>query len=249
KTLTYYAITNGKSAFGHETSKSLAVKDRVYYKLLALEEHMNIMGIEFERPFEMSPKSIQNIIDNDIYITFYDDKIKLPLSQIRNVVRYFPVKKDGSLEYTPSSPLLTVIKNKKTYTIHYGNKKLARIKPDFLDMVASEFGVKLKIDGEDFEVPFGSIINAQNDFYIYPNKAVRTNVIGYVNKKLKSEAGVTIAKKEIAKRFSVDKKGKIYRIEFYDKKKFIGMIMVDFGKSKKNDLSLTKNMGKKEIKT
>ncbi|MEA1914243.1 MAG: M99 family carboxypeptidase catalytic domain-containing protein, partial [Campylobacterota bacterium] len=79
KTLTYYAITNGKSAFGHETSKSLAVKDRVYYKLLALEEHMNIMGIEFERPFEMSPKSIQNIIDNDIYITFYDDKIKLPL--------------------------------------------------------------------------------------------------------------------------------------------------------------------------
>jgi len=248
KTLTYFAITHGKAAFGHETSKSLTVEDRVYYKLLALEEHMRVMGIEFKRSFDMDPKIIKDIIDNDIFITFYDDKIKLPLSQIRRIIRYFPVKKDGTLEYTPSSPLVTIIKNDNVYTIHYGNRELAKIKPDFLDMVNVAQGVKLKIDGEDFEVPFGSIINVKKDFYIYPTGTIRVNVIGYVNKKQKNEAGLTIAKKDIMKRYSVDKNGKIYRIEFYDNKKFIGMIMVDFGDNK-NGVTYSNQMKKKQIKT
>ncbi len=250
KTLTYFAITHGKAAFGHETSKSLSVENRVYYKLLALEEHMRVMGIEFTRSFEMNPKSIKNIIDNDIFITFYDDKIKLPLSQIRRIIRYFPVKKDGTLEYTPSSPLLTILKNKNVYTIHYGNRELAKIKPDFLDMLNTPQGIKLKIDGEDFEVPFGSIIKVKNDFYIYPTGTLRVNVIGYINKKQKNEAGLIINLNEILKRYSVDKNGKIYRIEFYDNKKFIGMIMVDFGKSSKNGISYNNlKLSKKEIKS
>ena len=45
KTLTYYAVTHGKSAFGHETSKSLNVAQRVYYKMLAIEKFMDFMGI------------------------------------------------------------------------------------------------------------------------------------------------------------------------------------------------------------
>lgn len=249
KTLTYFAIKNGKSAFGHETSKSLPVHERVYYKLLALEEHMRIMGIEFKRTFNMAPMQIKNIIDNDIFITFYDNKVKLPLSQVRKFINYFPVRKDGTLEFTPSNPLLTVMKQGSSYTIHYGNRKLAKIKPDFLDIENELSSVKLKIDGEDTEVPLGSIVNVNEDFLVYPIESIRTNVIGYTNKKIKNEVGVSIKKIEIPKRFSVDKKGKVYRIEFYNKKKFLGMIMINFGDKNDSDVSITQFMKKKIVKS
>lgn len=135
KTLTYFAINNGKAAFGNEASKELPVHERSYYHLLALEEYMNVMGIEFKRKFDLEPLALKDVIDNDIYITFYDDKIKLPLSEVRRYLKYFPIKKDGSIEFKPSSPVMTIVKNNKsTYSIHYGNRKLAVLKPDFLDV-------------------------------------------------------------------------------------------------------------------
>ena len=97
KTLTYFAINNGKAAFGNEASKELPVHERSYYHLLALEEYMNVMGIEFKRKFDLEPLALKNVIDNDIYITFYDDKIKLPLSEVRRYLKYFPIKKDGTI--------------------------------------------------------------------------------------------------------------------------------------------------------
>ena len=146
KTLTYFAINNGKAAFGNEASKSLPVHERAYYHLLALEEYMRVMGIEFSREFELTPRNVRNALDNDIYISFYDDKIRLPLSKIRNYLKYFPVKKDGTLEFTPSNPLTTVIKKGNTYTIHYGNRRLAKLSPDYLDMENVAGNVKMKID-------------------------------------------------------------------------------------------------------
>ena len=54
KTLTYFAINNGKAAFGNEASKSLDTHQRVYYHLLALEKYMDIMGIEYKRKFNLT---------------------------------------------------------------------------------------------------------------------------------------------------------------------------------------------------
>ena len=39
---------------------------------------------------------------------------------------------------------------------------------------------------------------------------------------------VKIKRTQIAKRFSVDKKGYVYRVEYYNNKKFAGMILVKF---------------------
>lgn len=229
KTLTYFAINNGKAAFGNEASKQLPVHERVYYHLLALEEYMNVMGIEFERKFVMNPDSVRKVIDHDIYITFYDEKIKLPLSQVRKYLRYFPIKKDGTIDFKASNPVITIIKNKNsTYTIHYGNRKLAVLKPDFQDLDSNKDSVRFKIDGKIQDIKIGSLITVTNEFYIYPEDKYRVNVIGYINQKQKNESGLSISKKEIAKRFSVDKKGKIYRVEFYKGDKFNGMVMVKF---------------------
>ncbi|PKN14098.1 MAG: deacylase, partial [Deltaproteobacteria bacterium HGW-Deltaproteobacteria-24] len=121
KTLTYFAINQGKAAFGNEASKQFPVYKRAYYHILALEEYMRVMGIEFERDFELSLNGIKQALYDDIYISFYDDKIKLPLSTIRPELNYFPVSKDGKINFTPSNPLMTVLKTDKEYAIHYGN--------------------------------------------------------------------------------------------------------------------------------
>ncbi len=232
KTLTYFAINNGKAAFGNEASKELPVHERSYYHLLALEEYMNVMGIEFKRKFDLEPLALKNVIDNDIYITFYDDKIKLPLSEVRRYLKYFPIKKDGTIEFKPSSPVMTIVKNNKsTYSIHYGNRKLAVLKPDFLDVEEKRETIEFKIDGEIKKVEIGSLIVVGEDFSVVPND-YRVNVIGYVNKRQRNESGLNITKKDIPPRFSIDVKGQIYRVEFYNKKdnKFAGMVMVKFKK-------------------
>lgn len=74
KTLTYFSINNKKAAFANEASKSLPLHERTYYHLLAIEKYMDIMGIEYERYFPLEPMAVRNVIDNDIYISFYDEK-------------------------------------------------------------------------------------------------------------------------------------------------------------------------------
>ena len=227
KTLTYYAINQGKAAFGNEASKSLPTHQRIYYHLLALEKYMDIMGIEYERKFDLKQSMVKNIIDNDIEISLYDNKIKLPLAQIRNILKYFPVKEDGTIDFIPSNPLMSIVKKENEYTIYYGNRRLARLKADYMDHDDVQKDIKLNIDSEDKKINFGSIINVKKDFMVYPVKDYRINVIGYTNKS-KKETDVLINYEKMLKNFSIDKKGLIYRIEFYTKNKFAGMILVDF---------------------
>jgi hypothetical protein len=231
KTLTYYAITNGKAAIGNESSKSLPTHERVYYKLLSIEKLMDEMGIEYKRMFSLRPFKLKDVIDNDIYITFYDDKIVLPLGRIKRTLRYFPISKDGKLDFRPSNPLMTVLKNKKYYTIYYGNRRLLKIQPDFTEFanIDKNEKVRIKLDNhKDVSIPFGSVVEMKKNFYIYPKKNYRVNVIGYVNKKQRNEAGVNISKWNIPKRFAIDEKHETYRVEFYKNKKFAGMILVKF---------------------
>ncbi|WP_419771107.1 MAG: M99 family carboxypeptidase catalytic domain-containing protein [Candidatus Marinarcus sp.] len=228
KTLTYFAINQGKAAFGNEASKELPVVERAYYHILALEEYMRVMGIEFERGFELSPRGIRQALYDDIYISFYDNKIKLPLSQVRSELRYFPVKKDGILNFTPSNPLMTVIKNGDDYAIHYGNVRLANLSPDYLDMEESSDEIKFKIDDKVVNVKFGEIINANRNIFIFDQKDYRVNVIGYVNKEQRNESNIKIDKDEIPEYYSIDKQGEIYRVEFYKEDKFVGMVLVKF---------------------
>lgn len=233
KTLTYYAIGEGKSSFGNESSKSLPVHERVYYKLLALEKFMDIMGIEYKRKFELNARALKNVIDNDIYISFNDKKIFIPLSRIRPWITYFPVEKGTEISFKPSSPVMTVIEEKGKYIVYYGNRRLTVLVPQYLAYDQFDGRVKVNIDGKVQDVTLGSLINVKNYFNVQVDKRFRVNVIGYVNKKHKNESGLNIRKKYMLKRFSIDKDAKKYRVEVYDSKvkdKFLGMILVEFGK-------------------
>ena len=242
KTLTYYVINNNKSAFGNEASKSLPVHERAYYHLLALEKYMQIMGIEFERKFELEPKYVQKSIDDDIYISFYDETIKLPLSQVRKYLNYFPIKKDGSLDFKPSTPVMTVVRKGNSYAIHYGNRRLAILKPDFLEIENNNETISFMIDGQEKEIKIGSMVTVNENFFVDPNIDYRVNIIGYKHKYKYNESGVKVKRYEIPQRFSIDKNGQIYRIEFYKKNKFAGMILVKFAKKGLRSDSVVKSV-------
>ncbi len=230
KSLTYFAINNGKSAFANEASKELSLKERVYYHLIAIESFMNEMGIEFKRKFDLNLNSIQKVIEHDIFISFYDEKIKLPLSKVRNILKYFPINKDGVVDFIPSSPLMTIIKEGKEYIIHYGNRKLAKLHPDYMKFIEDEREISFLIDGKETKVKFGDILYAKKDFLVKDIADLRVNVIGYTNKKLEKETNITIEKKDILKRYSVNQDGNLFRIEFYKGKDFVGMVLVGFEK-------------------
>jgi len=227
KTLTYYAINQGKAAFGNEASKNLPTHQRAYYHLLALEKYMDTMGIEYKRKFNLNDQVVKNIIDNDITISLYDNKITLPLSKIRNILNYFPVKNDGTIDFVPSNPLMSIVKKENEYIIYYGNRRLSKLKADYIDYTNENKDVLIQVDKKDKKISFGSLITVKDSFTVYPIKDYRINVIGYTNKS-KKETNISINRKNMMKQFSIDKDGSIYRIEFYSKKKFAGMILVKF---------------------
>jgi len=227
KSLTYFAINQGKAAFGNEASKNLPTHKRVYYHLLALEKYMDIMGIKYKRKFKLTSNGVYGAINNDIHISLYNGKISLPLSKIRDTLKYFPIKKDAIVYCKSSNPLLKIIKKGTSYNIHYGNRRLSRLSADYLEYDSSNPSIKFQVDGKMQDIEFGTIVNVKRSFLVKNDKNYRINVIGYTNKKNK-ETDVKIRKYQIKKKHSIDKNGKIYRVEYYAKNKFAGMILVKF---------------------
>ncbi len=227
KTLTYYAVTNGKAAFGHETSKDLSVAQRVYYKLLAIEKYMDIMGISYERKFNLTIKGIKKVLNEDISIKLNDTNINMPLKNIRNNQQYFPINKNGIIEYLPSNPLIKIIKKGNEYIIYYGNRRLTKLQADYSEHLNFDTKVGFIIDEVKQQVNFGDTIKVKKSFVVQNNSKFRVNVIGYKNKS-NIETNKKITQNMILKKYSIENNAHIYRVEYYKKNKFVGMILVDF---------------------
>lgn len=245
--LTYFAISKGKPAYANEASKELDVYTRIYYHLIALEEYMRIAGLEFERSFELTPKGIEEVMKKEIRLSLFDDRFLLALKDPRASINYIPTPRYQQLSsnYQSQNPLIAIIdetrKNKKgkeskETNIYYGNRLLTSIRPQYFEFAHSLPAASVKIDGRDEIVTFGSKIHVDDNIIINSQNNVRVNVIGYENPS-KKETDVKITKKDIQKNFSIDKAGKIFRVEFYEqesgkKDKFLGMFLVEFASLK-----------------
>ncbi len=237
KSLTFYAIGQNKAAFANEASKSLRTHDRVYYHLVALEKYMGIMGIEYKRKFELSPKNVKKAINKGVEVSLFDKKVYLSLDNPRSIIRYVPLPKKKPVNYKASNPLTAIIRDGKSYSIHYGNRRLTKLVPQYFDYSPDLEKVKIKVDGEEKNIPLGSLVKVGKSFKVFKQKNQRANVIGLSSKKYKDEAGMRVRKKDILKRFSIDKKGKIFRVEIYDTTKgkkgtYAGMFLVEFENNK-----------------
>lgn len=229
KSLTYYAVTKGKSAFANEASKNLNAEQRTFYHLNAIEEYFRLVGIEFSRPFELSVKGVKSAIEKPVEVVLFD-KFLLHLKNPRANLKFIPIP-EGAIKYSASNPVTAVVKEGVNYKVQYGNRVLTRLTPEFFEYSALNIDeVGVIIDGERKAVKLGSKIAVLNDFEIEKKDGVRVNAIGFSSNQ-KDESGVKISRKSLSESYSIDKSGKIFRVEFYEsgaKDKFLGMFLAEF---------------------
>jgi hypothetical protein len=227
KTLTYFAVKNGKAAFGNEASKNLPTHERVYYHLLALEKYMQTMGIVYKREFELTPDAVKEVLNRNVSLNIEGERIVLPLHNVRSTLNYFPVNKDGEIEYIPSNPLLHIVKDTNRYTVYYGNRRLTHLRPDYIDYENSQLNLRLNVDSRETQVHFGDVVSVKKEFMVPTHSEYRVNIIGFSNQS-KKETDTVITRDKILRRYSVDRGAQTYRVEFYKKDKFAGTVLVKF---------------------
>ncbi|QJT10757.1 deacylase [Oceanidesulfovibrio marinus] len=234
KTLTYFAINQGKAAFGIEASKDFPTSLRTYYHLQALEAFMDLMGIEYTRDFELNVADVRKTIDTDAAVALYDNRIFLDLRDVRSTLRYVPLKKNAQLAFASTNPLVTVVGQGSNYDVYYGNRLITNMHPQYFDYETSPQVVTLNVDGRSMDVPMGRRVQVADSFSVAPRKGYRVNVIGFTQAGVDNECGIPIRRADIMEHYSVDTDGSVYRVEVYreDSDTFCGMVLVDFDTSR-----------------
>ena len=231
KSLTYYAITHGKPAFGIEASKSFMTPTRTYYHLSVLESFLRQAGIEFSRDFDLNPRSIKQAMFSQVKLAMYGGKLQLELDNVRKYLNYVPMNKDLANNFKASKPLLTMVDAPNGYKVYYGNRNLTNLSPQFFEFDDSLSSLQLTVDGSSQEVAMGTIVDVGSHFSVNSLKGYRFNIIGYVAPNKGVESDILVRKRDLVKRFSLDKGGRVYRVEAYRGDKFSGMVLVRFTKN------------------
>ncbi len=232
KTLSYFAVRHGKPAFGVEASKDFTTEYRSYYHIQIIESFMRQMGIGFKRSFPLTPVGVKTAINSDVGIALYDDRLVLPLDNVRPSLAYVPLKKDAAVAPRCTKPLLAVLKDRDSWKVAYGNRTVTRIVPQYMDYDDSLGSLEIVRDGKNVIVPVGEVVTVNASFAVKSVPGYRINAIGSTREKADgSECGVTLRKQDFMPRFSVDKNASTYRVEVYKDGAFAGMILVRFGKT------------------
>ena len=227
--LTYFAITNHKPAFAVETSKNITdLVKKVKYQLKAIESFMNIMGIEYERDFDLDNLEQLEAILNSYKKVKINDRITLDLETIKSTNYYFPLKNSNNI-FKFEHPLGAIVKYKGNYNFMIGNKRVGTLIPQYFEYCDLKDDIKLVVDNENKIAKFGDIIEVNETFKINASTNFRVNIIGFSKDNVDNENNILISKKDILDRFAVDKEQKSFRVEFYDNdNKFCGMIIIKF---------------------
>jgi len=221
--LTYFAITHNKPAFAIETSKNIKdLATKIFYQLRAIEKFMDIVGIKYKREFELSIENIKKLLKKQDYVIINSNAI-LPLRGIAGAIRFFPVT-GKKITYTSENPLCAIKKERNYYVLYEGYHRLSRIYPQYFKNYCKLAKIDVSVDGERREIKIPSVVDVNESFRVFTKK--RLNVIGYNSKT--NEANIEIHKKDLIKKYSVDKAGNIYRVELYEGKSFCGMFLVRF---------------------
>lgn len=231
KTLSWFAVRNGKPAFGIEASKEFGTDMRAYYHLQVIEAYMRLMGIQYERDFELTPKGVLAALNTDLKVAAYDNRLVLDLENVRPSLAMIPFKKNCEPDQRSSKPLLALVPEQQagSWRVAYGNRTLTRLHPDFMDFDDSLDAVEVLVDGKTQIVRLGGIVTVRDSFLVKGQEGYRVNAIGAKKEVRGTEADVTLVRKDFLPRFSVDKGATTYRVEVYKDKAFAGMLLVRFG--------------------
>ena len=227
QSLTFFAVTHNKPAFAIETSKNITeLTYKVIYQLKSIEEFMKIMNIEFERDFDLNNYEEVKSRIYDFGKIKINDNIGFDLSDIKNNMRFVPMKKeDNKFDFTHT--LAKVKYNNNKYEIYVGNIKVCDLYPQTFELANTQNKTKILLDGKEIETSFGNQIDIKSDFKILKSD-LRVNIIGYSKDGIDSEDDILIKKTDIQDIYSVDNNKTKYRAEFYKDGNFYGMIVLNF---------------------
>ena len=244
KSLTYFATLNKKMAFASEASKSLPLKKRVYYHLLAIEGMLQNSGIEFERDFELNIDEIDALINDKSANLVIEERVEIPLHNIKQQLNFFPLPK-GEVEFKSNTPIVWLFKDGAIYRIKNGNRPLTALKPFYIDFDKSLESVNLVIDGVEVEAKIGSVVKVKNSFSV-KNLPYRVNVIGFSGRG--SEVDIEIKRRDLMGKFAIDKRNTKFRIEFY-KSENAQDLSESFDKSALDSRESSENLGESNKKS
>ncbi|MGE4418420.1 MAG: M99 family carboxypeptidase catalytic domain-containing protein [Sulfurimonas sp.] len=233
--LTFFAVTHNKPAFAIESSKNLpSLSQKVFYHLLAIEEFMKIMEIDFTREFDLDEKHITELLQMHGNLNI-NDNISIDLSNSKKSLSFIPIKSESNV-FKFSNPLGSVAREDNSFVVYIGNKKVVTLNPQYFKMgqtCAEKFDVI--VDGLKVTLNKASDIIVNDDFNIIEQNGYRVNVIGFTSEGLINESGVSIKLKDFDKRFSIDVNSNVYRIEFYKNDEFCHMSKVHFIQDRENE--------------
>ena len=227
QSLTFFAVTHNKPAFAIETSKNITeLTYKVIYQLKSIEEFMKIMNIEFERDFDLNNYEEVKSRIYDFGKIKINDNIGFDLSDIKNNMRFVPMKKeDNKFDFTHT--LAKVKYNNNKYEIYVGNIKVCDLYPQTFELANTQNKIQILVDGKEIKTSFGNQIGIKSDFKILKSD-LRVNIIGYSKDGIDSEDDILIKKTDIQDIYSIDNNKTKYRAEFYKDGKFYGMIVLNF---------------------
>jgi hypothetical protein len=230
QSLTYFAITNKKPAFAVETSKNITdLALKVFYQLKTIEEFLEIMGIRYQKDFDLNIEAIRALLSESGEIEIPEGKITLRLSDLRENINFFPAKRGQPL-YSSDNPLVAVIGDGNLRKIMNGNIHITTLSCEFYEFNDNVKSTDFIIDNSYKTVSMGSTVNVTDFFEVVPVAGLRANIIGFVMEDQKNECGIKIMKKDIVPRFSIDKSERSFRVEFYRDGYFCGMVIIEFNK-------------------
>ncbi len=221
--LTYFAITNLKPALAIETSKNITeLPLKTLYQLSSIETLMGILGITFQRDFELNLKNIEKEINHYGFVNI-NHNITLDLNDTKKILNFVPLLKTNN-QFDFSHALGRAKRVKNGYALYVGHKQVALLKEDIFPMQCKLESIKVVLDGKERDSAFGEFLDFEQDFLIQKQKDMRVNVIGYSKKGVVSEDGIKLRKSDISKNYALNQKGNVFRVEIYEGKNFCGML-------------------------
>ena len=223
--LTYFAINNSKPAFAIETSKELKETAlKVYYQLRAIEAFMQIMGITYQRDFELDSQNVNNITKSSGNIVI-NGNISLNLDNLRKYLSFIPLQSNKNELYF-SHPLGGAVEGDGFIDLYIGHKKISRLSKAKFVIRKCDGPFEAVIDGKKKSIRLPSEVRIMDDIVFNAPKGYRLNVIGFTDPRYKNELGIKIARP--LKRFSLDKEETRFRAEFYKDDAFCGMVILKY---------------------
>jgi len=225
--LTYFAINHSKPAFAIETSKELKTTAlKVYYQLRAIEAFMQIMGITYQRDFELDSLSVEKLTKNRGNLLI-NGNIALKLGNLRKNLSFIPLQSNKNALYF-SHPLGGAVESNRFIDLYIGHKKVSRLFKTNFDLKKCDETFEVIIDGKTKSVHLPSEVKIMDDIVFNAPRGYRLNVIGFSDPRYKNELGIKIARSSLIDRFSLDKEKNRFRAEFYKNDAFCGMVILNY---------------------